>query len=149
MFSYGAQFAEVRVDPVTGIPRVSRLVGVFDCGRVVNPRTAHSNLVGGMIWGASHALMEETEIDQAKARFANTDLGSYHFMAHADIPPVVVCETIGAPDPVANPLGTKCVGELGIVGMNAAVANAVFHATGIRVRKTPIQVNDLLGVGSA
>lgn len=144
MFSFGAQFVEVRVDPVTAVPRISGLVGVFDCGRVVNPRTARSNLVGGMIWGASAALMEQTEVDREKARFVNTDLGGYHFMAHADVPPLVLCETVDGFDPVANPLGTKCVGELGIVGMNAAVANAVFHATGVRVRKTPIQVNDLV-----
>ncbi len=142
-YSFGAQFAEVRVDPLLRTVRVSRMVGVFDCGRIINPRTARSNLIGGMIWGASFALLEQTQIDRPRARFANTDLAGYHFSTNADIGEVTV-EMLDTPDP-ANPIGTKGVGEIGIVGMPSAIANAVYHATGTRVRKTPILVEDLLG----
>ena len=142
-FSFGAQFAEVRIDPLLRTIRVSRMVGVFACGRIINPRTARSNLAGGMVWGASFALLEETRVDRPRARFANTDLAGYHFSSNADIGDVVV-ETIDEHDPHVNAIGAKAVGEIGVVGMPAAIANAVFHATGIRVRKTPILVEDLL-----
>ena len=142
-YSFGAQFAEVHVDPLLRTVRVARMVGVFDCGRIINPRTAHSNLAGGMIWGASFALLEETQIDRKQARFANSDLAGYHFSTNADIGEVIV-ETLDGNDTRTNPIGTKGVGEIGIVGMPAAIANAVYHATGLRVRKTPIQVEDLL-----
>jgi xanthine dehydrogenase YagR molybdenum-binding subunit len=142
-YSFGAQFAEVRVDPLLRTVRVARMVGVFACGRIINPRTARSNLAGGMIWGASFALLEQTQIDRPRARFANTDLAGYHFSTNADIGDVTV-EMLDETDNVVNPLGAKAVGEIGIVGMNAAIANAVFHATGVRVRKTPILVEDLL-----
>lgn len=143
MFSFGAHFVEVRVEPLTNRISLGRMVGVFDCGTIVNPRTAHANLAGGMIWGASHALMEETFIDHAQARFANTDLGSYHVAVQADIGDVVV-ETIEIEDRVVNPLGVKSVGEIGVVGIGAAIANAVHHATGVRVRKMPILIDDLV-----
>jgi xanthine dehydrogenase YagR molybdenum-binding subunit len=142
-FSFGAQFAEVRVDPLLRTIRVARMVGVFGCGQIINPRTARSNLMGGMIWGASSALLEETQVDRKRARFANTDLASYHFSANADIGEVVV-EMLDETDTVVNAIGAKAVGEIGIVGMPAAIANAVYHATGVRVRKTPILVEDLL-----
>ena len=142
-YSFGAQFAEVRVDPLLRTIRVSRMVGVFACGRIINPRTARSNLMGGMVWGASFALHEESQIDRPQARFANSDLAGYHVSTSADIGEVVV-ETIHEEDTIINAIGAKCVGEIGIVGMNAAIGNAVYHATGIRVRKTPIQVQDLL-----
>jgi xanthine dehydrogenase YagR molybdenum-binding subunit len=142
-FSFGAQFAEVHIDPMLRTIRVPRMVGVFACGRIINPRTARSNLMGGMVWGASFALHEETVVDRKRARFANTDLAGYHFAANADIGEVVV-ETIDEHDAAVNAIGAKAVGEVGIVGMPAAIANAVYHATGIRVRKTPIRVEDLL-----
>jgi len=142
-YSFGAQFAEVHVDPLLRTIRVPRMVGVFACGRIINPRTARSNLIGGMIWGASYALLEETLVDRPRARFANTDLAGYHFATNADIGEVI-CETIHEHDGVVNPIGAKAVGEVGIVGMNAAIANAVYHATGVRVRKTPIRMEDLL-----
>ena len=142
-YSFGAQFAEVRIDPLLRTVRVSRMVGVFACGRIINPRTARSNLVGGMIWGASFALLEETHVDRKRARFANTDLAGYHFSTNADIGDVVV-ETVDEVDMVVNAIGAKAVGEIGIVGMPAAIANAIYHATGTRVRKTPILVEDLL-----
>ncbi len=142
-YSFGAQFAEVHVDPLLRTVRVARMVGVFACGRIINPRTARSNLAGGMVWGASFALLEESQVDRPRARFANTDLAGYHISTNADIGEVVV-ETIHEDDLVVNPIGAKAVGEIGIVGMNAAIANAVYHATGVRVRKTPILVEDLL-----
>ena len=143
MFSFGAHFVEVRVEPLTNRISLGRMVGVFDCGKIINPRTAHGNLAGGMIWGASHALMEQTVVDHAQGRFANTDLGSYHFAVHADIGDVVV-ETIEIEDRAVNPLGVKSVGEIGVVGIGAAIANAVHHATGVRVRKMPILLDDLV-----
>jgi xanthine dehydrogenase YagR molybdenum-binding subunit len=142
-YSFGAQFAEVRIDPLLRTIRVSRMVGVFACGRIINPRTARSNLMGGMVWGASFALHEESHVDRHRARFSNTDLASYHVSSNADIGEVTV-ETIHEDDTVVNAIGAKAVGEVGIVGMPAAIANAVYHATGVRVRKTPILVEDLL-----
>jgi xanthine dehydrogenase YagR molybdenum-binding subunit len=142
-YSFGAQFAEVRVDPLVRTIRVSRMVGVFGCGRIINPRTTRSNLAGGMIWGASYALLEESQVDRPRARFANQDLAGYHFSSNADIGEVVV-ETVDEDDRVVNAIGAKAVGEIGIVGMPAAIANAVFHATGVRVRKTPILIEDVL-----
>lgn len=142
-FSFGAQFAEVHVDPLLRTIRVPKMVGVFACGRIINPRTARSNLAGGMIWGASFALLEETRVDRPRARFANQGLAGYHFSSNADIGEVVV-DLVDEVDPYVNAIGAKGVGEIGIVGMNAAIANAVFNATGTRVRKTPILVEDLL-----
>jgi len=143
MFSFGAQFAEVRVDPLTRRVALGRLVGVFACGRIINPRTARSQLMGGMIWGASHALMEEGVFDRSRARFANTDLASYHFAVNADVPDVTV-DMIHEDDDEVNLLGVKGVGETGVVGMAPAIANAIHHATGIRARRTPILVDALL-----
>ncbi|MEE3501800.1 xanthine dehydrogenase family protein molybdopterin-binding subunit [Acidiphilium acidophilum] len=142
-FSFGAQFAEVRIDPLLRTIKVARMVGVFACGRIINPRTARSNLSGGMIWGASSALLEETQVDRPRARFANTDLASYHIAANADIGEVV-CEMLDEDDPVVNAIGAKAVGEVGIVGMPAAIANAIYHATGKRIRRTPIRIEDIL-----
>lgn len=142
-FSWGAQFVEVRVDPDTRRVRLGRMVGVFACGRVVNPRTVRGQLAGGMIWGAGHALLEEAPIDPRRGRFTTPDLGGYHLATHADVGEVTV-ETVQEHDEVVNPLGVKGVGELGIVGTAAAVANAVHHATGVRVRKTPVLLDDLL-----
>ena len=147
IYSFGAQFAEVHVDPLLRTMRVARMVGAFACGRVINPRTARSNLVGGMIWGAGFALLEETQVDRPRARFANQDLAGYHIATSADIGEVTA-EIVDETDTVVNAIGAKAVGEIGIVGMPAAIANAVYHATGIRVRKTPIRVENLLPSGS-
>jgi len=144
IYSFGAQFAEVHIDPLLRTIRVAHMVGAFACGRIVNPRTARSNLAGGMVWGASFALLEETKVDRPRARFANQDLASYHISSCADIGDVTV-EMVDETDTVVNAIGAKAVGEIGIVGMPAAIANAVYHATGIRVRKTPILIEDLLG----
>ncbi len=143
-YSFGAQFAEVHVDPLLRTIRVARMVGAFACGKIINPRTARSNLAGGMVWGASFALLEETKVDRPRARFANQDLAGYHISTSADVGEVVV-EMVDEEDLVVNAIGAKAVGEIGIVGMPAAIANAVYHATGVRVRHTPIVVEDLLG----
>ncbi|MDB5882323.1 MAG: xanthine dehydrogenase [Ramlibacter sp.] len=143
--SYGAQFAEVAVDAVTGEVRLRRMLGVFAAGRILNPKTARSQAIGGMIWGVSSALHEEGALDQRHGFFANHDLAEYHVSAHADIPRI---EAIFLPevDDKANPLKIKGVGELGISGAGAAVANAIFNATGRRVRDFPITLDKVLGL---
>ncbi|HEY8948270.1 MAG TPA: xanthine dehydrogenase family protein molybdopterin-binding subunit [Rhizomicrobium sp.] len=141
--AFGAQFVEVRVHKRTREIRVPRAVGAFAAGQIVNPKTAQSQLMGGMIWGISAALFEQTEIDKRVARYTNKDLAEYMIPVHADIQQIDVI-FVPEKDVVVNPLGIKGVGELGNVGMNAAVANAVFHATGVRVRDIPIRLEHLL-----
>jgi xanthine dehydrogenase YagR molybdenum-binding subunit len=141
--TFGAQFAEVAVDADLGLVRVRRLVGAFAPGRVLNPRTARSQLMGGMLWGLGQALLEGTRMDTRQGRWANASLGDYLVPVNADAPDVDV-ELVEVRDDVVNPLGVKGVGEIGQVGVAAAIANAVFHATGRRVRDLPITVEDLL-----
>ena len=141
--AFGAEFVEVRINPRTRTIRAPRMVGVFAAGRILNARTAHSQLMGGMVWGLSNALLEETEIDRTRARFVNTNIAEYHVAVNADVVSVEV-EMLDEKDELVNPLGAKGIGELGIVGTSAAVANAVYHATGVRVRKTPILIEDIL-----
>ncbi|WP_055552272.1 xanthine dehydrogenase family protein molybdopterin-binding subunit [Streptomyces sp. NBRC 110028] len=135
--AYGAQFAEVRVDADTGQVRVDRLLGMFAAGRIINARTARSQLRGGMCMGLSAALYENLELDPDFGDFANHDLATYHVAAHADVRDVEAY-WIEEEDDRLSPIGAKGVGELGIVGTAAAVANAVHHATGVRVRDLPI-----------
>ena len=142
-YAFGAQFAEVRVHRLTCEIRVPRMVGAFAAGTIVNPLTAHSQYVGGMIWGLGAALEEKTEIDPRHARYVNDNLSEYHIPVNADVAKVEVV-MVPEQDDRVNPLGIKGLGEIGIVGMNAAIANAVWHATGRRVRKLPIRVEDLL-----
>lgn len=144
MFAFGAEFAEVRVDRWTGAVRVPRLVGVFAAGTILNPRTARSQLLGGMIWGLGSALHEATEVDRRRARFVNANIAEYLVPVSADVGEVVV-EMLPEEDRHVNPLGAKGIGELGIVGTAAAIANAVYHATGVRVRELPIRMEKLLG----
>jgi xanthine dehydrogenase YagR molybdenum-binding subunit len=142
-YAFGAQFVEVRVHKRTCEIRVPRMVGVFASGTIVNPLTAYSQYIGGMIWGLGAALLEETEIDARFARYINDNIAEYHVPVNADVRKV---EAIMLPEPdnEVNPLGIKGIGEIGIVGVNAAIANAVFHATGRRVRELPIRMEDLL-----
>jgi xanthine dehydrogenase YagR molybdenum-binding subunit len=143
MHAHGAVFAEVKVDPDLGQIRVTRLVGAFAAGRVVNPRLVRSQLFGGMIWGVSFALHEQAVMDRRSGRMLNADLAEYHVPVNADVPSLDVL-TIDEHDPHVNALGIKGVGEIGVTGSAGAVANAVWHATGIRVRRFPIRIDDLV-----
>ena len=141
--AFGAQFAEVRVHARTREIRVPRLVGAFAAGRIVNPLTARSQLVGGMIWGLGSALLEATEIDSRTGGYTNADLADYLVTTSADVPSVEAL-LVEDDDPQVNPAGVKGLGEISIIGVNAAIANAVFAATGRRIRRLPIRPEDLL-----
>jgi xanthine dehydrogenase YagR molybdenum-binding subunit len=142
MHSYGAIFCEVRVNGVTGETRVSRFLGSFDTGRIMNPKTARSQFRGGIIMGLGMALMEETQFDERNGRIMNPSLAEYHVPVHMDVPEIDVMWTDIA-DP-HTPMGAHGVGEIGITGVGAAVANAVYNATGRRVRELPITLDKLL-----
>ncbi|MGW3205577.1 xanthine dehydrogenase family protein molybdopterin-binding subunit [Streptomyces sp. NPDC001135] len=144
--SFGAQFAEVAVDPATGEVRVRRMLGVFAAGRIVNPLTARNQLRGGMIWGISMALHEEAVRDRASGGVVGADLAGYHVATHADVP-AVEADWIDDADP-NDPVGIKGIGEIGVVGAAAAVANAVWHATGVRHRSLPIRPDRILSAAA-
>jgi xanthine dehydrogenase YagR molybdenum-binding subunit len=144
MHAHGAVFAEVKVDPDLGQMRVTRVVGAFAAGRIINPRMARSQLCGGMIWGVSFALHERTVMDPRSGRPMNPNLGEYHVPVNADVPSIEAI-LVEERDPYVNALGIKGVGEIGITGTAGAVANAVWHATGVRVRQFPITLDRLLG----
>ncbi|HUD59565.1 MAG TPA: xanthine dehydrogenase family protein molybdopterin-binding subunit [Acetobacteraceae bacterium] len=143
MHSFGAQFVEVRFDPDIGELRVSRFVGAFDGGRVMNAKTAHSQLIGGIVYGLGMALLEETHVDGETGRIVNANIAEYLVPVNADVPDI---QAILVPNDelVSNPLGAKGIGELPMTGVAAAVANAVHHATGVRVRDLPIRVEQLI-----
>jgi xanthine dehydrogenase YagR molybdenum-binding subunit len=143
MHAHGAVFAEVKVDPELGQVRVSRMVGAFAAGRIINPHLVRSQLLGGMIWGMSFALHEEAITDQRSGRIMNANLGEYHIPVNADVPPMEAL-AVEEHDPHVNALGIKGVGEIGITGSAGAVANAVWHATGVRVRRFPIRIEELV-----
>jgi xanthine dehydrogenase YagR molybdenum-binding subunit len=142
MHSHGAMFCEVRVNTITGEPRVSRFLGSFDCGRILNRKTAASQFRGGIIMGLGLALMEETQFDERNGRVMNPSLAGYHVPVHMDVPEIEVMWT-DIPDP-HTPMGARGIGEIGITGTGAAVANAVYNATGKRVRDLPITLDKLL-----
>ena len=142
-YSYGVQFAEVEVDADTGEIRVRRLVGVFDAGRILNKKTARSQLMGGMIFGIGGALLEESLMDDRYGSFMNRDFAEYHIAVNRDVPDLEVHMLDGMSEE-SNPLGSKGIGELGICGAGPAIANAVYEATGVRVRKFPIHMEDVL-----
>ncbi|WP_201983664.1 xanthine dehydrogenase family protein molybdopterin-binding subunit [Hymenobacter rubidus] len=144
MHSFGAHFCEVHVDPDLGTVRVTRWVSVHGAGRILNAKTARSQIIGGSIFGIGAALMEATARDPHYARYVNADLGDYHIPVNADIPDMTV-EFIDEHDPYINAMGVKGIGEISMVGVAAAVANAVFHATGKRVRDLPITPDKILG----
>ena len=143
MFAFGAEFVEVRIHRLTREIRVPRMTGAFAAGRIVNPRTARSQYMGAMIWGMASALLEATEVDAKRGRYVNASLGEYLVAVNADVPEVDVI-MVPEEDTEVNPMGVKGIGELGVVGTAAAVANAVYHATGKRVRDLPITMDKLL-----
>ncbi|MFJ4330632.1 MULTISPECIES: xanthine dehydrogenase family protein molybdopterin-binding subunit [unclassified Streptomyces] len=143
--SFGAQFAEVAVDPATGEVRVRRMLGIFAAGRIVNPLTARNQLVGGMVWGISMALHEEAVRDRTSGALYAPDLAGYHVATNADVGDIQA-DWVDDPDP-DDPVGIKGVGEIGVVGAAAAVANAVWHATGVRHRHLPIRPDRILSAG--
>jgi len=142
-YSFGAQFVQVRVDTATGEVRVDRMVGVFAAGRIVNPVTARSQFIGGMTMGLGMALHEAGIMDPQFGDYANNDLSHYHVPAHADVPAIEI-GWIDEQDSLVNPLGVKGIGELGVVGTAAAIANAVWHATGVRYRSLPLTPSRVL-----
>jgi xanthine dehydrogenase YagR molybdenum-binding subunit len=141
--SFGAQFAEVRCDRDLGTVRVSRFVGAFGAGKILNAKTARSQLIGGIVWAIGMALEEHTVRDPRTARVVTRDLADYHVPVNADVPAIDVI-TVDEDDPYVNEIGAKGIGEIGITGAGAAIANAVFHATGKRVRDFPITLDKLL-----
>jgi xanthine dehydrogenase YagR molybdenum-binding subunit len=143
--SYGAHFVEVRVEPDIGRVRVSRVVSVFDCGRILSAKTTRSQFIGGIVFGIGAALLEHLVYDREHGRAANADLAGYLVPVNADVPEIDV-SWIDEPDLNFNSLGCRGVGEIGITGVAAAVANAVYHATGVRVRELPITPDRLLGL---
>ena len=143
MHSFGAVFVEVRVDPDLGTIRVSRVVGAYGVGRVMNPKTARSQLIGGITFGIGMALMEHTITDPRSGRYVNADIAEYHIPVHADVPPMEILFA-DERDAHVDPIGAKGIGEIGMTGVAAAIANAVYHATGVRVRDLPITLDKLI-----
>jgi xanthine dehydrogenase YagR molybdenum-binding subunit len=143
MYSFGAVFAEVGVDEDIPIPRVRRVVGVYNAGRIINPKTARSQMTGGVVWGIGQALLEKSEMDHQHGRFLSKNLAGYLVPVNADVPEIDV-SFVDDFDEHVGPLGARGIGELGAIGVGAAIANAVFHATGIRVRDVPIRPEHLL-----
>jgi xanthine dehydrogenase YagR molybdenum-binding subunit len=148
MYAHGAVFAEVKVDPELGQVRATRLVGAFAAGTIINPRLVRSQYYGGMIWGISFALHERAVLDPRSGRVMNANLAEYHVPVNADVPSLEAI-LVEEADPYVNALGIKGVGEIGINGTTGAIANAVWHATGVRVRRFPIAIEQLIGAGAA
>jgi xanthine dehydrogenase YagR molybdenum-binding subunit len=141
--AYVAHFAEVHVHPKTGEVKIKKIVSAVDGGKILNPITARSQIIGGVVWGIGMSLTEEGVLDHRYGKYVNSNLGDYHVATNADVPQIEVI-FIDKKDPVTNPMGSKGIGEVAIVGFAAAVANAVFNATGIRVRDLPITPDKLL-----
>ena len=141
--SFGAIFAEVGVQPEIGMVRVRRIVAVYDVGKIINEKLARSQFIGGIVWGVGLALHEEAIVDERNGRIVNANLADYHVPVNADIGEIDV-SALDIPDPILDSLGTRGIGEIGITGTGAAIANAIFHATGKRVRDLPITPDKLL-----
>ncbi|KIG03441.1 xanthine dehydrogenase family protein molybdopterin-binding subunit [Caballeronia concitans] len=142
--SFGAVFAEVHVDADLGVIRVPRIVAVYDVGTLLNEKTAHSQLMGGIVWGVGSALLEKSELDVRYGRYTNANLAEYHVPVNADIG-LLDISFVGQPDPHINPLGARGIGEIGITGVAGALGSAVYHATGVRVRDLPITLDKVMG----
>jgi xanthine dehydrogenase YagR molybdenum-binding subunit len=143
--SFGAVFTEVNVDPDLGSVRVARVVGVYGVGKRLNAKTAHSQLIGGMIFGIGMALLEEATPDLNSGRIMNADLAEYHVPVNADVPPMEVF-FIDEGDPYVNPLGIKGIGEIGITGIVGSIGNAIYNATGVRVRDLPMTLDKVMAL---
>jgi xanthine dehydrogenase YagR molybdenum-binding subunit len=143
VFSFAAVFAEVRVDPDLGLVRLNRFVGAYDAGRIINPKTARSQAIGGIIWGVGQALLEQSETDPTTGRYLSRNYSGYLVPTNADVPEIEVL-FVGEFDQEASPLGAKGLGELTAVSVAPAIANAVYHATGKRIRDLPITVEMVL-----
>jgi len=148
MHAHGAVFAEVKADPELGQIRATRLVGAFAAGTIINPRLVRSQYYGGMIWGVSFALHERAVLDPRSGRVMNANLAEYHVPVNADVPSLEAI-LVEEADPYVNALGIKGVGEIGVTGTAGAIASAVWHATGVRIRRFPITVEQLIGAGPA
>lgn len=142
-YTHSAVFAEVRVDEEIGVARVTRIVCAAAAGRILNPKTARSQILGGVIMGIGMALHEEAMVDHRFGKIMNHNLAEYHVPAHADIDSIEVI-FVDETDNKVSPIGVKGLGEIGIVGTAAAVANAIFHATGKRIREFPITIDKIL-----
>ena len=143
MNSYGAHFCEVSVDADTGVTQVRRFLSALNCGRIINPKLAKSQYIGAVTMGIGMALMEGNELDPRNGMWINAELADYHVPVYADTHSMEVI-WLEEPDMIANPLGAKGLGEMGLVGTAAAIANAIFNATGKRVRDLPITPDKLL-----
>jgi xanthine dehydrogenase YagR molybdenum-binding subunit len=142
-YAHSAVFAEVRVDEELGQVRVTRVVNAVAAGRILNPKTARSQIIGGVVWGIGMALHEETLTDHRLGRFMNRNLAEYHVPAHADVPDIDVV-FVDERDTKVSPIGVKGLGEIGIVGTAAAIANAIHNATGKRLRSLPMTIDKVL-----
>ena len=142
-YSYAVHFVKVLVHPKTGKIKVARAVSSVDAGKIVNEKTAESQIIGAVVGGIGMSLMEEGVIDQRYGRWVNNNFADYHVPVNADVPKVEVV-FVNKPDPILNPNGAKGIGEVGLVGFAAAVANAVYHATGKRIRELPITPEKVL-----
>jgi xanthine dehydrogenase YagR molybdenum-binding subunit len=140
--AHSAVFAEVKIDEQLGVIRVTRLVSAVAAGRILNTKTAHNQIMGSAVWGIGMALHEETLVDHRFGRVMNANIAEYHVPVNADVHDIKVI-FVDEPDNMINPLGIKGVGEIGLVGVAAAIANAVYHATGKRVRDLPITLDKL------
>jgi xanthine dehydrogenase YagR molybdenum-binding subunit len=143
MYSFSAHFAQVHVHPLTGQVRVKKLVAVVDAGKIVSRKTASSQMIGGAVGGIGMVLTEEALMDDRYGRYVNGNLADYHVPVNADIPDIEAI-FIDKPDPIINPVGTKGIGEISLIGVAAAVANAIYNATGKRVRELPITPDKLI-----
>jgi xanthine dehydrogenase YagR molybdenum-binding subunit len=142
-YAYAAHFVKILVHPATGVIRFSKIVSVVDGGKIVSENTARSQVIGGVVSGIGMALMEEGIIDHRYGRWVNNNFADYHVPVHADVPHIEIL-FVNKPDPIVNPIGSKGIGEVTMVGFPSAVANAVFHATGKRIRELPITPDKLI-----
>src|SRR5262249_6430571 len=146
-WAHSAVFAEVKVDEDLGIVRVTRVVSAVAGGRILNPKTARSQLLGGVVWGIGAALEEDSVVDHRMGRVITHNLADYHVPVNADVHNIDII-FVEENDKFVNPLGAKGLGEIGIVGVAPAIANAVFHATGVRIRELPITLDKVALIGS-